>query len=101
MIDHIHQVLFGATRHPLALSVPELEDARRLERVANGEGFGVAVLPPGFEPHAPGVAFRPVEEPTPLVGYGIVWSQGHPSPALDSFVGVASAFADATVPTSL
>jgi DNA-binding transcriptional LysR family regulator len=101
MIDHIHRVAFGATRHPLALSVPEIEDARRLERVANGEGFAIAVLPPGPEHHAPGVAFRPVEEPTPLVGYGIVWSQGHPSPALESFLDVASGFADATVPTAL
>ena len=97
MIDHIHRVAFGAARHPLALSVHEIEDARRLERVANGDGFAIAVLPPGFEPRGPGVVFRPIEEPTPLVGYGIVWSQGHPSPALESFLSVASGFADATV----
>ena len=101
MIDHIHRVLFGATRHPLALSVPEIEDARRLERVANGDGFAIAVLPPGPERHAPGVAFRPVEEPTPLVGYGIAWNHDHPSPALESFLDVAMEFADATVPTAL
>ncbi len=50
---------------------------------------------------APGVVFRPVEEPTPLVGYGIAWSQDNPSPALESFLDVAKGFADATVPTSL
>ena len=101
MIDHIHRLLFDGAQHPLALSVPEIEDARRLERVANGEGFGIAVLPAGFERGAPGVVFRPVEEPTPLVGYGIVWSQDNPSPALGSFLDVAKGFADATVPTAV
>ncbi len=100
MIDHIHRLLFGGTRHPLARSVPEIEDARRLEHVANGDGFAIAVLPAGFEPRATGVTFRPVEEPTPLVGYGIVWSQGNPSPALESFLDVAKGFVDATVPTA-
>ena len=60
MIDHIHRLLFDGAQHPLALSVPEIEDARRLERVANGEGFGIAVLPAGFERGAPRVVFRPV-----------------------------------------
>jgi DNA-binding transcriptional LysR family regulator len=50
---------------------------------------------------APGVAFRPVEEPTPLVGYGIVWNRDNPSQALESFLDVARGFADATVPTAL
>ena len=45
--------------------------------------------------------FRPVEEPTPLVRYGIVWSQDNPSPALGSFLDVAQGFADATVPTAV
>ncbi|HET6792339.1 MAG TPA: LysR substrate-binding domain-containing protein [Actinomycetota bacterium] len=101
MIDHIHRLLFGGTRHPFALSVPEIEDARRLERVANGGGFAIGVLPAGFERGAPGVVFRPVEEPTPLVGYGIVWSDDNPSPALESFLDVAKGFADATVPTAV
>jgi DNA-binding transcriptional LysR family regulator len=100
MIDHIHRVLFGATRHPLALPVPEIEDARRLERVANGEGFAIAVLPSGFARGAPGVVFRPVDQPTPLVGYGIVWSESNPSPVLGAFLDVSSGFADATVPTA-
>ena len=101
MIDHIHRVVFGVTRHPRALSVPEIEDARRLERVANGKGFAIAVLPPGPERRAPGVVFRPVEEPTPLVGYGIVWSQDHPSQAVEAFLDVARGFADGTVPTTV
>jgi hypothetical protein len=57
--------------------------------------------PPGPERHDPGVTFRPIEEPTPLVGYGIVWSQDHPSRALESFLDVAKGFADATVPTAV
>ena len=70
MIDHIHRLLFDGTRHPLALSVPEIEEARRLERVANGEGFGSPCCRPGFEHGAPASCFRPVEEPTPPSGTG-------------------------------
>jgi DNA-binding transcriptional LysR family regulator len=101
LIDHIHRLLFGASDHPRSLSVSELEEARRLQRVANGEGFGIAVVPPGPEYHAPGVAFRRIEEPTPTVGYGLAWSSGHPSPVVGSFVEVAKGFADATATSVL
>jgi DNA-binding transcriptional LysR family regulator len=94
MIDHIHRILFGASKHPRTLSVPDLEEVRRLERVANGDGIAIAVLPPGPERHAPGVVFRPFEEPTPLVGYGVAWASGHTTPIAESFLQVAKEFAD-------
>jgi DNA-binding transcriptional LysR family regulator len=98
MIDHIHRLLFGASEHPRTLEVPDLEEARRLEHVANGEGIGIAFLPPGPERHAPGVVFRPFEEPTPLIGYGVAWAKNHP-PIADPFLEVAREFADSRVPT--
>ena len=102
LFDHIHRSLFGELEPPLRMEVADIEEARRLGHVAEGEGIGLTGTPPGVERQAiPGVAFRPIEEPTPLVGYGIVWSQGNPSPALESFLGVASGFADATVATAL
>jgi hypothetical protein len=82
--------------------VPDLEESRRLEHVANGEGIGISVLHPGMEPHAPGVVFRRFEEPTPLVGYGVAWSGTQPSPFVDSFLEIARAFVDpeaASVPS--
>jgi DNA-binding transcriptional LysR family regulator len=94
MIDHIHHVLFGESEHPRTVRVPELEQARRLEHVANGEGIGISVLPPGMEPQAPGVVFRHFEEPPPLISYGVAWADTQPSPFLDSFLEVAREFAD-------
>jgi DNA-binding transcriptional LysR family regulator len=99
MIDHIHRILFGASEHPRMLHVPELEEARRHERVANGEGIGIAVLPPGMERHAPGVVFLHFEEPTPFITYGIAWSDTQSSPWMDAFLEVASEFADPKVPS--
>ncbi|HWL90551.1 MAG TPA: LysR substrate-binding domain-containing protein [Actinomycetota bacterium] len=97
MIDHIHRLLFGELEHPRRLDVPQLEEARRLEHVANGEGIAIAVLPPGMEPHAPGVVFRRFEEPTPFVEYGVAWASGHTSPVVDSFLEMARGFAGTAV----
>jgi DNA-binding transcriptional LysR family regulator len=99
MIDHIHRILFGASDHPQMLYVPELEEARRHERVANGEGIGIAVLPPGMERRAPGVVFLHFEEPTPFINYGVAWSDTQSSPWMHEFLEVASEFADPKVPS--
>jgi DNA-binding transcriptional LysR family regulator len=99
MIDHIHRLLFGELEHPHKLDVPELEEARRLERVANGEGIAIAVLPPGPERHAPGVVFRQFEEPAPLVEYGVAWASSHRFPVADAFLEVAREFAEPVAPS--
>jgi DNA-binding transcriptional LysR family regulator len=93
MIDHIHRMLFGDVEHPQRIALPILEEARRLEHVANGEGIGIAVLPPGMEPDAPGVAVRHFEEPTPFIGYGVAWSGTLTTPLVEAFVDVAREFA--------
>jgi DNA-binding transcriptional LysR family regulator len=93
MIDHIHRMLFGDTEHPQRIALPVLEEARRLEHVANGEGIGIAVLPPGMEPDAPGVVVRHFEEPTPFIGYGVAWSGTLTTPLVEAFVDVAREFA--------
>jgi DNA-binding transcriptional LysR family regulator len=93
MIDHIHRLLFGDAEHPQRIALPVLEEARRLEHVANGEGIGIAVLPPGMELQAPGVVVRPFEEPRPLISYGVVWSGTLTTPLVDAFLDVAREFA--------
>jgi DNA-binding transcriptional LysR family regulator len=37
----------------------------------------------------PGVVFRPLDEDTPPLGYGVVWSATQASPFVDVFVDVA------------
>jgi DNA-binding transcriptional LysR family regulator len=92
MIDHIHRMLFGDVEHPQRIALPILEEARRLEHVANGEGVGIAVLPPGTEPEAPGVVVRHFEEPSPFISYGVAWSRTQTTPLVDAFLDVAREF---------
>jgi DNA-binding transcriptional LysR family regulator len=90
MTDHIHGILFGEIEHPHRLEVAELEDARRLELVASGRGLGVTATSPGVERRPlPGVVFRPLDENTPTIGYGVAWSATQASPFLESFIEVA------------
>jgi DNA-binding transcriptional LysR family regulator len=99
MIDHIHRVLFGDVEHPQRIALPILEETRRLEHVARGEGIGVALLPPGVEPDTPGVVVRHFEEPSPFISYGVAWSSTHTTPLVDAFLDVAREFATAELQT--
>jgi DNA-binding transcriptional LysR family regulator len=101
MIDHIHQILFGGVEHPRRLEVAELEEARRLALVAEGRGIGVTGTSPGVEHQGhPGVVFRPLDEGTPPIGYGVVWSGTQTSPFLESFIEVAQEVAASETPLS-
>jgi DNA-binding transcriptional LysR family regulator len=99
MVDHIHHILFGELEHPQRLEVAELEDARRLELVAEGKGIGLTGTSPGVERQAlPGIVFRPLDEATPLVGYGVAWSGTQASPFVDAFLEVAQGVAASQPP---
>jgi DNA-binding transcriptional LysR family regulator len=90
MFDHLHRILFGELEPPLRLEVADIEEARRLEHVAEGKGIGLTGTPPGVERRAlPGVVFRPFDEDTPLIGYGVAWSGTGTSPFLESFIEIA------------
>jgi DNA-binding transcriptional LysR family regulator len=90
LFDHIHRILFGELEPPLRLEVADIEEARRLEHVAAGKGIGITGTPPGVDRQAPpGVVFRPLDEDTPRLGYGIAWSATQTSPLLESFLEVA------------
>ena len=68
----------------------DIEEARRLEHVAEGRGIGLTGTPPGVQRQAlPGVVFRPLDEDTPPIGYGVAWSASQASPFVDAFVDVA------------
>lgn len=97
LIEHIHHILFGDLEHPGTLDVPELEEARRFEHVANGRGIGITAIPGLVHEHyIPGVVFRPFEDPTPFVSYGVVWSSTHLSASVGTFLDVAREFAVST-----
>ena len=90
MFDHLHRILFGEVEPPLRLEVADIEETRRLEHVAEGKGIGLTGTPPGVRHQAlPGVVFRPLDEDTPLIGYGVAWSATQTSPFLDSFIEIA------------
>ena len=90
LTDYLHQILFGELEPSRRLEVAELEEARRLELVAEGKGIAVAATTPGVEPQAvPGVVFRPLDEDTPPIGYGVAWSATQTSPFLEPFIDIA------------
>jgi len=75
--------------------VADLEEAWRLLHVAEGKGIALTGSPPGVEHQAiPGVVFRPLDEGTPALGYGVAWSSTQTSPLLESFIEIASEFAE-------
>ena len=87
LTDYLHQTLFGDTPHPQRVEVPLVEEARRLELIAEGKGVGVTVTHLGLE--RPGVVFRPLDEGTQPLRYGVAWPAIQASPFLDSFIELA------------
>lgn len=87
MADHMHRILFGEVKHPQRVEVPLLEEARRLELVAEGKGIAITAIRPGVE--RPGIVVRPLDEHTPPIGYGVAWSATQISPSLAPFLELA------------
>ena len=80
----------------------ELEEARRLELVAEGKGIGVTVMHARRgTPGSSGIVFRPLDEDTPLLGYGVAWSATQASPSVESFVEVAREVAESEAASSM
>jgi DNA-binding transcriptional LysR family regulator len=96
--DYIHHALFGDIQHPQRVEVPLAEEARRLELIAEGKGIGVTVTHPGVD--RPGVVFRPLDEDTPPLGYGLAWSAIQASPFVEEFLKVAREVAASEDPSS-
>ena len=88
VIDHIHRSFFGTTAHPRLVEVGDTTQNTRVAEITRRSVVGIG-LAPEAEIRPPGVVYRPLEEPTPSVEYGVLWPDAHASPFVDTFVEVA------------
>jgi DNA-binding transcriptional LysR family regulator len=86
LMDHIHRSLFGDHEHPSLIEVADLNEATRLARLARSEGMVGLGLPAEADLRIPGLAHRRVEDPVPVVDYGLAWFDEHASPFAATFI---------------
>jgi len=86
LMDHIHRSLFGDRRHPSLIEVPDLNEVTRLARLARSEQLVGLGLPAEAELRIPGLALRRVEDPVPIVEYGLAWFDEHAAPFAATFI---------------
>ena len=86
LMDHIHRSLFGDRAHPSLIEMPDLNEATRLARLARSEGMVGLGLPAEADLRIPGLAHRRVEDPVPVVDYGLAWFDEHASPFAATFI---------------
>lgn len=86
LMDHIHRSLFGDREHPSLVEAPDLTQATRLTRLARSDRLIGLGLPAEAELKIPGLAYRRVEDPVPVVDYGLAWLHEHDSPFAAGFI---------------
>jgi DNA-binding transcriptional LysR family regulator len=86
LMDHIHRSLFGDRKHPSLIEVPDLSEITRLARLAHSEQLIGLGLPAEADLRIPGLAHRRVEDPVPVVEYGLVWLDQYASPFATRFI---------------
>jgi DNA-binding transcriptional LysR family regulator len=86
LMDHIHRSLFGDREHPSLIEVPDLSEITRLARLAHSKQLIGLGLPAEADLRIPGLAYRRVEDPVPVVEYGLAWLDEHASPFATRFI---------------
>ena len=86
LMDHIHRSLFGDLEHPSLIEMPDLTQTTRLTRLARSDRLIGLGLPAEAELMVPGLAYRRVEHPVPVVDYGLAWLNEHDSPFAAGFI---------------
>lgn len=89
LMTQINRLLFDRDEHPSAIETPDLSQATRLSMIAQGSGLAGIALPSDTELNADGLVYRRLEEPAPLLEYGIVWLMNHISRLVPAFVEIA------------
>jgi DNA-binding transcriptional LysR family regulator len=94
LFDRIQRLLVERDRHPNTIDMYDVSPSR-LRLVA--EGLGVTPVAVPLEPlmELPGVVYRRLEDPVPVIEYGLVWFHDHVSPAVPRFLEIAQAVRDA------
>jgi len=88
-VDHLHRMLFGGAEHPRSVEVLEYVEANRLLMVAEGRGLAVTLSPTALELGIQGVVLRRMEDPVPVVEYGLLWTDMPVSTFVQAFVDLA------------
>ena len=86
LMDHIHRSLFGDRDHPSLVEAPDLTQATRLTRLARSDRLVGLGLPAEAELNIPRLAYRRLEDPVPVVDYGLAWLNEHDSPFAAGFI---------------
>jgi DNA-binding transcriptional LysR family regulator len=89
LATHINRLLFDRDEHPSVVETADLSQATRLSKIAQGPTYAGIALPSDMELDVPGLVYRRLEEPAPLLEYGVGWLSDHISPFVPSFVEVA------------
>lgn len=88
LFDRIHRSLIGRLVHPNAVEISDV-GAARFRLVAEGAGITPVAFPTESLLQIPGVVYRRVEDPAPLLEYGLLWFDDNASSALPAFLDIA------------
>lgn len=69
--------------------------------VASGVGVGIVARPLVSTSRLPGVIFKPLIEPTPVLELAVTWRKGGSSPNLQAFLEVVREFAPVEIPADV
>jgi DNA-binding transcriptional LysR family regulator len=93
---HLHDELFSGARHPQPVDVTEAPEVGRLLLVARGAGITVTTFPQELD--LTNVVFRRLEDPVPLLDYGIAWFEPAVSDLVPELLEVARDIVQARQP---
>jgi DNA-binding transcriptional LysR family regulator len=88
LADHVNRALLGRVEHPHPVEISDIGSAR-FRLVAEGVGISPVAFPTEALLPIRGVVYRRVEDPAPIIEYGLAWFDDAVSPALPAFLDVA------------
>ena len=93
LADHVGRSLFGQTVPPRPVDLPDV-GSTRFQLVADGVGIAPVLVPIERLLPIPGIVYRRVEDPAPVLEYGLLWFDDHVSPGLPAFLDLAREVAE-------
>lgn len=84
--EHVRLLLFGEEQHPRQVLLFDYGEANVLHEVATGTGIAPTGNRAAEGLRIPGIVFRSLEDPVPLIDFGLVWHDRAVSPLVPEFV---------------